>query len=185
MKPILRTLLLLAMGRLAYQALIDYAFTFQLGYPLLPLAGLAACFWAYTKLETNSKPGDVVYTGQWFDSFLILLLAVTSSYYILETRKEAACTGLWMLHLATLTSLQFLVPRIAARAIGKAQMAICVVTALVLFLILWEGTAMSRTPAMTMDTNNVEMQQADLRGMPSADNRQLGHLRIEIVSKVA
>jgi len=172
-KLILRILLLLVMGRLAYLTAIDYAFAFAQGYPLAPLLGLALCFWAYVRLgPTCERTSQVVYNGRSIDSFLFFCLAVISSVFLLQLRKEIPYTPPWFFHVVALTSFQFLVPRIAARAFAKAELIVSTVTALLLLFILWKGTEMRHPGSVSMNSDNPGIHDRTMLVMPAAENQQ-------------
>jgi len=158
-KLVLRVALLLAVVRFAAQALIGYAFDFRThGYPLWPLLGLGGAFAAYLKLRPppQEKPekrerAEISYANI-DNAFLLLILALVSSAFLLDKRGEDPFTPMYFLHLSTLTLFLLLLPFIVSCLFGRARTFVTAVSTLVLMAFLVDGTMKDPEPVISYFT---------------------------------
>ena len=159
MRLSLRILLFIAMCHLACVTVVRYVFAFDDGYPITPLLGVGACFWAFVELRPPHRPPKpVIYTGQSLNSILFLVLAMISATFILGLRNEVAFSTPWCLHFATLTFFQLLLPYIASSGFGRTQNAVATVATLTLVAMLWKGSLMNRAPR-SIECLNLQLDQ--------------------------
>ncbi len=152
-----RVVLLLAMVRFSFQALIGYAFDFrEYGYPLWPLLALGLCFAVYLRLRPRVPAPVEPVKERDFSSvdhtFLLLILSVVSSAFLLDKRGEDPFTPTYFLHLSTLTLFLLLLPFIAACGFGRARAFVTAVATLILMFFLLDGTMKDPEPVIAYFT---------------------------------
>ena len=154
MRLILRIVLLLATLRFAVQALIGYAFDFRAhGYPVWPLFIVGLSFAGYVRLRPKHYPlpeilGDSQHRHT-RESFLLLILAILTSAFLLHYRGAAPLLPVYFQHLCTLTLFQLMVPFILAYAFNFRARALVTMTAtLVLMAVMVNGTFANAEPVV-------------------------------------
>ena len=153
MKLLLRVFLLLAVVRFATQAVIGYAFDFRThGYPLWPLLGLGGAFAGYLKLRPSRGPKTEISYANIDSAFLLLILALVSSAFLLDKRGEDPLTPTYFIHLCTLTLFLLLLPFIVSCLFGKARTFVTAVSTLVLMAFLVDGTMKDPEPVISYFT---------------------------------
>ncbi len=140
-----RIALLPAMIWFAFRAVIGYAFEFRShGYPLWPLFGTAIALALYLKLRpmaSRDEPKEKTRSFSDVDhAFLLLILSVVSSAFLLDKRGEDPFTPTYFVHLSTLTFFLLLLPFMVSCLFGRERALVTAISTLLLMFFLLDGT---------------------------------------------
>ncbi|HWL51532.1 MAG TPA: hypothetical protein VNQ90_03805 [Chthoniobacteraceae bacterium] len=145
-----RILLLPVMIWFAFRAVIGYAFEFRLhGYPLWPLFGTAITLAIYLKLRplaSRERPREIRSFSDIDHAFLLLILSIVSSAFLLDKRGENPFTPTYFIHLSTLTFFLLLLPFMVSCVFGRERALVTAISTLLLMFLLLDGTMRDPKP---------------------------------------